>query len=208
MTSAKGLVAGKLPNYSDYESIAEQPFRRGQLAVIGFWIRGDVLDVGSNFGRFSSFSPSTVSLDLEKRWLLRGIELRNIRQAVVGSALALPFKGGRFDTVLAIGIAEHIPFTAMSVFLDELSRVTKPTGRLIIQSSSQYGLFALLRLRLWNDYLHPCSPFWLRAFLGERGWRQVAWISSGLLGVTPILPRTVNSPVPWARSFCLVFHRG
>src|SRR5438445_375327 len=113
----------RLPDFSDFESIAENPFRRAQLSHIQAWIRGATLDVGSNFGRLSALSASTVSLDVGRRWLLRGIELGNITRGVVGSALALPFNDGCFDTVLAIGITEHIPLPSMSRLLDELSRV-------------------------------------------------------------------------------------
>jgi len=207
-SAAAGSMRGKLPDFSDYETITEQPFCRAQLAPIGSWVRGKVLDVGANFGRFSALSASTISLDVEKRWLLRGTELGNITRPVVGSALALPFKSGLFDTVLAIGIAEHIPPASMSVFLDELTRVTTRAGRLVIRASSPYALFAIRRVGMWNDYLHPYSPFRLRAELRRRGWHQLAWMSAGLLGVTPILPQTVNAPVPWARSFIHVFFRG
>jgi len=198
----------RLPDFSDFESIAENPFRRAQLSHIQAWIRGATLDVGSNFGRLSALSASTVSLDVGRRWLLRGIELGNITRGVVGSALALPFNDGCFDTVLAIGITEHIPLPSMSRLLDELSRVTKRGGRLVINTSSPYALFALLRIKLWSDYLHPYSPFRLRRALLQRGWYPLAWMSSGLLGITSVLSGTARGPVPWARSVGQVFIRG
>ena len=196
-----------LPDLSYYESITQGAFHRGQLAPIRGWIRGLVLDVGAGFGRFSILSPSTISLDIEKRWLLRGIKLGNIAHAVRGTAVALPFKQKSFDTVLALGIAEHIPPPSMSIFLDELTRVTRPGGRLVVRVSSPYAPFALLRIRMWSDYLHPYSPFRVRTALIRRGWRHIASMSSGLLGVTPILPHTVNALVPWARQVSLVFMR-
>jgi len=197
--------AGQLPDFSVYEAITEQEFHQGQVGPIRSWIHGMVLDLGANFGRFSAFSPSTISLDIGKRWLIRGIDLGNIRQAIVGSALALPFKKERFDTVLALGITEHIPPESMADFLDEVTRVTKAGGRLVIKTSSPYAIFAILRRRMWNAYLHPYSPLRLRRQLLQRGWHQVGWMSSGLLGVTRILPHTVNSPVLWARSSSQVF---
>ena len=206
--SGKASTTARLPDFSHYEAMAQQPLRRGQLAPIAVWVRGEVLDVGANFGRFSALSSSTVSLDIEKRWLLRGIELNNIKRAVVGSALSLPFGTGLFDTVLAIGIAEHIPMFLMPRFLDELTRVTKPSGRLVVQVSSPYALFSLLRMSTWSDLLHPYSPFRLRKAMLKRGWRQVAWLSSGLLGLTHVMPQTVNAPIPWARTFCHVFAHG
>jgi SAM-dependent methyltransferase len=190
--------ASKIPDYSSWESVTKQPFYRNQLPAIARWVRGIVLDVGSNHGRFSALSHSTISLDIDKRWLVRGVELGNIRRAVVGSAVALAFKNERFDTVLAIGVAEHIPPKMMAKFLDELTRVTRTGGSLIIQTASPYAVFSLSRIRIWGDYLHPYSPFRLRRELSLRGWRHVTWMSSGLVGVTPVLPQTVNGLVPWA----------
>jgi len=197
----------KLPEFDRYESIVQQPLYRAQIPFIRPWVRGAVLDVGAHFGRLSTLNSSTISLDIGKRWLLRGVELGNITSAVVGSGLALPFKDACFDTVLAIGVAEHIPNSSMVAFLDELTRVTKSTGRLVLQATSPYALFALLRLGIWNDSLHPCSPFRLRRALLRRGWRPIASMSSGLLGVTRILPQTVMSPIPWARSVGQIFVR-
>lgn len=207
-SAANRHLHGQLPDFSDYEIITKQRFYQAQVAPIGRWIRGTILDVGAHFGRFSVLSPSTISLDLEKRWLLRGTQLGNIRHPVVGSATALPFKSRLFDTVLAIGVVEHIPSQMMSAFLDEIARVATPTGRLVIRASSPYALFAIRRAGMWSDYLHPYSPFRLRAELRRRGWYPIAWLSSGLLGVTRLLAQTIHAPIPWARSYVLVFTRG
>jgi SAM-dependent methyltransferase len=197
----------KVPDFSDYESITRQELYRAELAAIGRWVTGAVLDVGSNVGRFSAFCPSAVSLDIERTYLLRGIHLGNISRAVVASAHALPFGSERFDTVLAIGLAEHIPSRQMGVVLDELTRVAKADGRLVVRTTSPYAPFALLRLGLWSDSIHPYSPFRLRRELLGRGWRPLAWMSSGLAGLTTVLPQTVPAPVLWARGAIQVFAR-
>lgn len=137
--------------------------------------------------------------------MLRGIRQGNITNAVLGTADALPFRSGRFHTVLAVGILEHIPSSRIGAVFDELCRVTQPDGLLIIRTTSPYSPFALFRIGLWSDYLHPYSPFRIRRELCRRGWRATAWMSSGLAGVTKILPRTVPAPVLWARSAIQVF---
>ena len=191
-------IPSKVPDYGNWESVTSKPFYQSQIPLIGRWVHGTVLDIGSNYGRFSALNSSTISLDIDKRWLLRGIELGNIERAVLGSGFDLSFKSERFDTVLAIGVTEHVPPSAMGRFLDELTRVTKPEGTLVIQTASPYAVFSLSRVRIWSDYLHPYSPFRLRRELRQRGWRHVTWISSGLIGVTPVLPQTVEGLVPWA----------
>lgn len=191
-------ASGSIPDYSGWEAITEQPFYRRQIPFIAEWAQGRVLDIASNYGRFSVLSASTVSLDIDRRWLQRGVVLGNIRRAVEASAYSLPFNRECFDTVLAIGVVEHIPPRFMSRFLDEVTRVSKRGGHLVIQTASPFAPFSLSRVRLWSDYLHPYSPFRLRRELRGRGWRHLAWISSGLVGVTPILPYSVGALVPWA----------
>lgn len=195
------------PGLTDYEFITQLPFYRGQRASVSRWIAGTTLDVGSSFGRLSRLGTHVVSLDLDREALVRGVEIGYIRTAVQGSALALPFHDESFDTVLCIGIVEHIPPSAMPPFLDEVTRVAKQGGRLVIVATSPYAPFALLRLRLWGERLHPYSPFRLRALLRRRGWLPEGWVSTGLLGVTQILPRTVSGLVPWARTIGQVFSR-
>ncbi len=201
-------IPSKVPDYGNWEFVTLKPFYQYQLPLIGKWVRGTVLDIGSNVGRFSALSHSTISLDIDKRYLVRGIELGNISEAVVGSGIALSFKSERFDTVLAIGVTEHIPPTLMGGFLDELTRVTKQGGTLLVQTASPFAVFSLSRIRIWSDYLHPYSPFRMRRELRRRGWHHVAWISSGLVGVTPILPYSVNGFVPWAVGITQVLLRG
>jgi len=200
-------TSNDLPDFSNYEIITQQPLYRGELIAVRSWVHGTVLDVGANFGRFSELSRSTVSLDLGRKWLLRGRDLGKIKTAIVGSALNLPFKDKSFDTILAIGIAEHIPMSSIPNFLDEITRVAKARGRLVIRTTSPYSLFALLRLRLWDDYLHPYSPLRLRRELRRRGWQRPRWMSSGVLGVTSILPQTVAAAIPWARSVIQILDR-
>jgi SAM-dependent methyltransferase len=132
-----------LPLYNTYESTANLPVYLGQLEPIRAWLRGLVLDVACNFGRLSGLSPTTVSLDAERTFLLRGIELEKIRRPVRGSVASMPFRTGSFDTVLAIGVIEHVPRRHASTFLDELTRVTSSHGRLIICVMPKISLFVV-----------------------------------------------------------------
>jgi len=199
--------SGLLPLYATYEATARLPVYVGQLEPIRAWLRGRVLDVACNFGRLSALSPATVSLDAERTFLLRGIELAKISRPVRGSVASMPFRSGTFDSVMAIGVIEHVPPRDAPAFLNELTRVTNPTGRLIVCVMPKISLFSWYHIRAWDEDHHPYSPLHLRSELRRRGWRPIASFSSGLLGTRRALPGTVASYVPWAALVSHVFTR-
>jgi dolichol-phosphate mannosyltransferase len=103
--------------------------RRRYRVVVGRAGRAQrVLDVGCGSSRILSAGPSWVGLDvlIEK--------LRHVRQTgnavVQGSVLALPFKSAIFDCVICSEVIEHIG--ADERVFDELGRVLRPGGRLIL----------------------------------------------------------------------------
>ncbi len=207
MTPTGEFRANLLPLYATYESVAQLPVYVEQLEPVRRWLRGLVLDVACNFGRLSALSPTTVSLDAERTFLLRGVELAKIRHPVQGSVAAMPFRSGAFDTVLAIGVIEHVPHGDTPAVLDELTRVTNPRGRLLVCVMPKLSLFSWYHIRAWDEDHHPYSPFKLRSELRKRGWRAIASLSSGLLGTRSALPSTVASYVPWAALVTHVFSR-
>ena len=207
MTPTGEYKPALLPLYATYEATANLPIYAGQVEPIRAWLRGLVLDVACNFGRLSGLSLSTVSLEAELTFLVRGIELAKIRRPVRGSVASMPFRDRSFDTVMAIGVIEHVPARDTPVFLDELTRVTNANGRLIVCVMPKLSLFSWYHLRAWDEDHHPYSPFRLRSELRKRGWRAIASFSSGLLGTRSAFPKTVSSYVPWAALVSHVFTR-
>jgi len=187
--------------------LTQSPLYKGQLKPVRAWIQGTVLDVASNYGRFSALTRTAVSVDIEREFLARGLRTANITQAVVASALSLPFRDRTFDTVLAMGIIDHIPFVHISGFLGELIRVAKSTANIIIQVTSPYSFFALVNLKFYGEYLHSYSPFLLARQLRERGLVLLWTLSSGVFGSMDVMPRTVDAFVPWAVHLTLIFAR-
>lgn len=57
---------------------------------------------------------------------------------VGGDALALPFRGAAFDTVLCNQVLEHVPEPA--TLLREVGRVLKPAGTLLLTAPQTWGL--------------------------------------------------------------------
>jgi len=201
------MVKGEHADFGFWESFTRSPLYLSQLRPLQAWIQGDVLDVASNYGRFSALAETTVSVDLETRFLQRGRELGNIRRPVTASALALPFRDRSFDTVLAMGIIDHIPYAEIPLFLDGLARVALGDGSIIIQITSPYCFFALRHFRAYHDYVHAYSPLRLRKQMLQRGWHACGVFSSGLVGSFSVLPRTVNALVPWAPHVTMRFRR-
>jgi 2-polyprenyl-3-methyl-5-hydroxy-6-metoxy-1,4-benzoquinol methylase len=59
---------------------------------------------------------------------------------------ALPFENNLFDTVVSCETIEHVPNPRLAV--DELARVLKPGGRLILTTPNYFGSFGLYRAYL------------------------------------------------------------
>jgi SAM-dependent methyltransferase len=90
---------------------------------------GPVLDIGCGSSRIiSSLPPGSVAVDILQR------KLRYARRfgkpLVRGSGFALPFAGESFPCVLCSQVIEHVP--KASPILDELVRVLRPGGRLVL----------------------------------------------------------------------------
>jgi SAM-dependent methyltransferase len=197
-----------MPDFSQWEATTQLPIYLGQVEFVRRWVRGTVLDVASNYGRFSALnSGSTVSVDIERRFLKRGMELGYVRSPVISSALELPFKDKTFDTVMAMGIADHIPLHLFRGFIDEVVRVVSPSGRVLVQVTSPYSPYAIWRLRSYGDWIHPVSPFRIVSELKRRGLKLNDAISSGILGSLTISPRSVSAFVPWAVHVTIVASR-
>lgn len=109
-----------------------------------------VLDIGSNkcalpvyiakrgyevFG--CDFFPSKNSDGLKSEG--RGLSCHIIS----GNGYSLPFKSESFDAVMSLTVLEHIVF--VDEFLNEMNRVLKPNGTLIIDSPNWAGLNAPVR---------------------------------------------------------------
>jgi dolichol-phosphate mannosyltransferase len=91
--------------------------------------KGPVLDVGCGSSRIiGALPPGSVALDVLARKLR--YDRKFIQDRVRGSIFQLPFADASFPTVLSSQVIEHIP--KEPVVLDELCRVLKPGGRLVL----------------------------------------------------------------------------
>ena len=113
---------------------------------------------------------------------------------VCASAEALPFREERFDLAIAVTSLcfVHSPDRA----LEEMHRVLRPGGRLVIGELNRFSLWALLRRikGLFTDTIYNQAHFWSRRELGRllerKGFRLSAVRS--LLYFPPIYSRFLN----------------
>lgn len=90
---------------------------------------GPVLDVGCGSSRIISALPQgSIALDPLMRKLRYARKFR--RMLVQGSGFSLPLRENSFSCVLCSQVIEHVPKD--SPILDELCRVLKPGGRLVL----------------------------------------------------------------------------
>lgn len=97
-------------------------------------LRGNVLDVGSNY---YPIVPDAVSLDLDLR----------VQPAIQASGLILPFHSCVFDNVVCLELIEHFDRADQFKLIGELLRVLKPSG--IIAVSTPNVTYATQRIHDW-----------------------------------------------------------
>jgi dolichol-phosphate mannosyltransferase len=106
-------------------------WQKSRLRIVGRLTagRGPVLDVGCGSSRILGLLPEgSVGVDILSRKLRYG--RRFDVPLVQGSGLNLPFPDASFSCVLSSQVIEHVPKD--SPMLDELCRVLKPGGRLVL----------------------------------------------------------------------------
>ncbi|MCK5803809.1 MAG: methyltransferase domain-containing protein [Lentisphaeria bacterium] len=95
-----------------------------------------LLDVGSGTGRWLEFAGQcgcrTMGLE-RNRQALDLAAGRGLRNLVCGEAEALPFPDGTVDVVTCIDVLYHVGVTSEGRALEEIRRVLRPGGLLVLQ---------------------------------------------------------------------------
>src|SRR4051794_20741610 len=107
------------------------------LGWMGEDLRGKrVLDVAGGDGYWAGQAAKrgaeAVSIDLARRKMLYGRSLAHAPALIECDALALPFADGGFDAILSVCAIEHFDDGGKS--LDEMSRVLKPGGEILMSA--------------------------------------------------------------------------
>jgi len=95
-----------------------------------------ILDVGCGTGRwirrYQQMGLRPTGVDATPSMLRLALERGTSTSVAAGEAQRLPFPAGQFDCVSDITVVQHIPTQVQSQALDEMVRVLKPGGRLIL----------------------------------------------------------------------------
>ena len=133
--------------------------RRCVEDAVGQCARGRILDVGCGEQPFAPLlaaaGDALTHLEFDRRRFAAS------PPDVWGDALALPFRGGSFQTVVSFQVLEHVPRPALMV--EEMARVLAPGGRLIVTAPHMWGVHEEPR-----DYFR-FTGFGLRQLAGDAG---------------------------------------
>jgi ubiquinone/menaquinone biosynthesis C-methylase UbiE len=132
---------------------AADAMRRQALIPLAEFMRGrdqrnvNFVDVGSGTGGFLSFVMenyprlSAVALDLSEPYAAHGdmgLSIWRTANSVVANAEAMPFAEGSQDVVTSVYLFHELPEQVRAFVLEEIRRVLRPGGRLILVDSIQF----------------------------------------------------------------------
>ncbi len=164
----------KASDYFDDASFFMQ--RDNTLRWLGAQSGKEILDAGCGVGAFSEplVKDNTVyGVDFSEKSLAFAAERGLVTQT--GDLAALPFADGKFDVVLCIGVIQLIE--NYRPVLQELARVTKPGGTLLIQTlhrgSIQRKLLKLVETQKKFDKLYSMAE--LEQVFAECGFEDISF---------------------------------
>ncbi|MCR4407956.1 MAG: methyltransferase domain-containing protein [Anaerolineae bacterium] len=162
-----------------FQTKYEYPIRLLQRHLYGPEI---VLDMGCGDGRLTSLLANKVSrvIGLDHQilpLLFARLLIQNNNVVLIQHDLtlgSLPLANNCLDLVSAFDVIEHIPLETLSVLLQEVKRVLKPSGKFVLTTPNKDSL----RNRLWghrvsHKHYFELNPRQLTRLLENAGFRIV-----------------------------------
>lgn len=181
----------------------QSPITRDRIKTVARMIdglQGKLLDVGFGHGFIEEY------LGTESTFDLYGIDIsqkavKKLQKAVngdfkVGSILEIPFTDKFFDVVLALEILEHIPPHNTFKAIDELHRVLKVDGTLIVSAPLNEGLEEMCRDGINpSGHVRVYTPQLIKTELQITGFQiqkeRFLYAFKTLYWLKKILPKTI-----------------
>jgi SAM-dependent methyltransferase len=124
----------------------------------------------------------------------------------VADGTALPFEDATFDVTVSMSTVDHVPDgAARQQFINEMARVTRPGGRVVLTVPNRWNRVYARRADLAAsgsgapEFFEYCfSPVELRRMVHKTGMRIVAFTSTSeipIVGPRPFLPRLDRRPL-------------
>jgi SAM-dependent methyltransferase len=161
----------------DSPHFLQRYWQRKRHEIIMDWHRpgGRVLDIGCGSSRILESVPGMIGLDVS----IQKLRFMGRRGCLVleGSVYSLPFPDSSFDEVIFSQVIEHIPPKLQ--IMDEIRRVMKPGGRLIIGTPDYDRMFWVILEEFYNAlkpeaYAHEHIAHYtlgsMRRLLAENGF--------------------------------------
>ena len=141
-----------------------------------------ILDLGCGAGTYVRFLANlghwVVGLDYSLPSLSRAVAVdpRRAGQYLAGEAYELPFENDQFDLIVSLGVLQAVTHPERA--LDEMTRVLRPTGLLVVEFLNAFELIALskgLRDRILRrrPHIHTYSPLVVHRWFLERGFQSI-----------------------------------
>lgn len=176
---AGNYVSSYLRRASDIKKRFNQKIRQIELIKRG----GNLLDLGCGVGLFlESINDSELF-----KWKLFGVDIneklikeaktrldKKVSNLYSGILTSLGFKRHFFDCVVCLDVLEHD--NLLESTLNEIKKILKPSGLLLIQSPNQRSVMAYLCGSLWDwwavpDHIFHFNPQAFTTILKDHGFR-------------------------------------
>ena len=214
--SAEGSQRGAYFSTRFTPDARRAPVWRHVAHYLARWIPpdSDVLELGAGYCDFSNSVVARSRTAMDAHASVREHAAPGVR-AVVGDCLDLSaFVDGSFDVVFASNLLEHIERPALVGLVEQVQRVLRPGGRLIVVQPN----FRLRPREYFDDYTHVTvfSDRSLVDFLEASGLRALhvqprflpLTMKSRLAGAHRLVPLYLRSPVkPFAGQMLVVAER-
>ncbi len=171
------LLEERIRTYSSRYKHFKKRYQRQLRDIKIFKYGGRLLDIGCNIGLFlneartAGFDTTGVELNADCAEYARTHFKLNVYSDYLHN---IAFEAGSFDVVTMYDVLEHIP--DLHGILDEIRRILKTDGMLIVQSPNIDSLMAELSKSAWGwlsppDHLYHFTPGALSSLLAHAGYR-------------------------------------